>query len=218
VFHITATDNTPPPIPSAPVVVEFLGTLTVTWDGLGSAGEAMPGDFQGVEIHRSTTSNFTPSSATFVESMLGPGSRNYPGLAAGTTQFFRLISYDRSSPPNKSAASAQGSGTPSALAFDDIPFKDNGNDVEDGSFEVTGSRATHAGRSSTAWSFVSGGADHGTWFARGTGTSGTGQRELVLSDVLTAIPADVLAYRFALRGTGVNGDLTARIRWQRIHR
>lgn len=211
VQHITQIDATPPPVPSTPVVTEFLGSLTVTWDGLGSAGEAMPPDFAGVEIHRSTTSGFTPTSSTFIETMLGPGSRNYPGLPTSITQFFRLITFDRTG--NKSAPSAQGSGTPSPLGFDDIPFKDPGNMVEDGSFEVSSSRDTHAARSNAAWSFVNGGADHGSWFARGTGSTGSGQRELLLSSVMTAVPSQQLAYRFALRGTGVNGDLTARIRW-----
>lgn len=216
VFHTTETDSTPPPIPSTPIVTEFLGTLTLQWDGLGSFGEVMPVDFQGVEIHRSTVSGFTPSSLTLVEKMLGPGYRNYPDLTLQTTYFFKLISYDKTLPtPNKSTPSAQAFATPAPIGYGDVAFKDVGNLVEDGSFEIATSRVTHAARSHGAWSFVSGGADHGSWFARVSGSvsPGSGVRELVLSPRIPTVPGQDYAYRFALRGTGVNASLAARIRW-----
>jgi hypothetical protein len=210
-FHTTQTDATPPPVPSTPVVTEFLGTLTVTWDGLGSAGETMPSDFAGVQVHRSTTSGFTPGSATFIENMTGAGARNYPDLPLGVTQFFKLISYDRAG--NLSAASAQGSAIPMPIGMGDIAFTDPGNLVEDGSFEVATSRATHAARSDTAWSFVTGGADHGSWFVRGSGAVGSGLRPLVLSPLIPTTPGSDYAIRWAMRATGVNGDVSMRIRW-----
>lgn len=209
--HTTQTDATPPPTPSTPLVTEFLGTLTVTWDGLGSAGEAMPTDFAGIQIHRSTTTGFTPGPTTFIENMLGPGSRNYPDLPLGVTQYFRLISYDRTG--NLSAASAQASAVPTPIGMGDIAFTDPGNLVEDGSFEVSTSRTTHAARSDAAWSFVSGGADHGSWFVRGSGATGSGLRALVLSPLIPTTPGSDYAIRWAMRATGVNGDMSMRIRW-----
>jgi hypothetical protein len=210
-FTVTQDDLTPPPIPSAPIVTEFLGTLTVTWNGFGSAGEAMPTDFAGVQIHRSTTTGFTPGPTTFIENMLGPGSRNYPDLPLGVTQYFRLISYDQTG--NLSATSAQASAVPAPIGMGDIAFTDPGNLVEDGSFEVSTSRATHAARSDAAWSFVSGGADHGSWFVRGSGAVGSGLRPLVLSPLIPTTPGSDYAIRWAMRATGVNGDVSMRVRW-----
>lgn len=56
----TETDGTPPPVASTPIPYASLGFLVVPWDGRGAFGEAMPGDFWRAEVHRSTTSNFTP--------------------------------------------------------------------------------------------------------------------------------------------------------------
>ncbi|OLT27739.1 hypothetical protein BJF83_17280 [Nocardiopsis sp. CNR-923] len=41
-----AADTDPPPVPSAPVLSTRLGVIHVNWDGLGSAGEPMPADYQ----------------------------------------------------------------------------------------------------------------------------------------------------------------------------
>lgn len=210
-FETTQTDLAAPPVPSTPTASEFLGTLTLTWDGLGSAGEVMPADFEGVQIHRSTTTGFTPGPTTFVENMLGPGSRNYPDLPYGVTQFFKLISYDRTG--NLSVASSQASATPAPIGYGHIAFSDPGNLVEDGSFEVSTSRATHTARSDAAWSFVTGGADHGSWFVRGSGAVGSGLRPLVLSPLIPTTPGSDYAVRWAMRATGVNGDVSMRIRW-----
>lgn len=51
--------------PSAPVFTSRLGTVKVTWNGLDSTGSTPPvGYLRHVEVHYSTTTNFTPSSST----------------------------------------------------------------------------------------------------------------------------------------------------------
>lgn len=46
----TGTDTTPPPQPTTPVGSSRLKTLTVHWDGLAIASQAMPPDFKHVEV------------------------------------------------------------------------------------------------------------------------------------------------------------------------
>lgn len=47
---VTATDATPPPVPSRPELSQTLGVLKVSWDYLGASRETMPADFAGVEV------------------------------------------------------------------------------------------------------------------------------------------------------------------------
>lgn len=116
----TATDADAPPVLSAPVVSPYIGILKVSWDGLGAAGEQMPGDFLEAEIHLSTTAGFTPNrpllpdgrldtaaSTTYRDRLTGPGEYPLALGAYGTTYYVRLVAVDRSG--NASAASAQGS-------------------------------------------------------------------------------------------------------------
>lgn len=56
----------PPPAPTAPTVTPSIGGLRVTWDGALANELALPGDFDHMAVHVSTTSGFTPSAATFV--------------------------------------------------------------------------------------------------------------------------------------------------------
>lgn len=144
-----ASDTTPPPVPSTPVVANLLGLLRVTWDGLGSSGENMPIDFKYAEVWYSTVSNFTPGDAGSVLTDFLPakGSANISGLTYGTTYYVKLVSVDQVF--NKSNASAQGSGSPkqvvqtdiggNVIDFSNIRFKDVGNLIPDGSFELAAS-------------------------------------------------------------------------------
>jgi hypothetical protein len=122
VIHLTQTDTTPPPVPSTPVVTPYLGQLKIAWNGLGSAGEAMPGDLDHVEVHLSTTSGFTPSTATLVDTFSTiAGERVITDLTYGTTYFVRLVAVDNVRPtPNRSGPSAQASGVPEQLVQIDI--------------------------------------------------------------------------------------------------
>ena len=45
-----ATDVTPPPVPTAPILSQTLGVLGVYWDGKGVGGAGMPLDFAGIEV------------------------------------------------------------------------------------------------------------------------------------------------------------------------
>lgn len=110
----TTTDTTPPPSPSVPTLFNYIGLIVCEWDGLGSAGERMPLDFDYIEVHCSTTANFTPdrpadmsTSTTFVGLQMGAGQTPYAGateLPIGTNVYFRLVAVDNLG--NASAPSA----------------------------------------------------------------------------------------------------------------
>lgn len=116
--HTASNDNTPPPVPSAPTARNFLRQLIVEWDGLGSAGEVMPRDFDFTEVHASLASNFTVTAATQFERVYGRGGVVYDPGSYGGTVFFRLRSVDRAG--NRSVASVQASATPTRAIADDI--------------------------------------------------------------------------------------------------
>jgi hypothetical protein len=59
--------------PSVPVVIPSLGGLRVTWDGTLSGELALPGDFDHMAVHVSTTSGFEPSAATYQGSIRRAG-------------------------------------------------------------------------------------------------------------------------------------------------
>lgn len=46
----TAVDTEPPPVPSRPTLAQTLGVLNISWDGLGDHAEAMPADYDHVEV------------------------------------------------------------------------------------------------------------------------------------------------------------------------
>lgn len=114
----TANDTTAPPVPKTPVVTDYLGQVRIFWDGLGSAGESMPGDFKWVEVHLSTSSGFTPSSATLIDTMTTAGYAIMSDLTYDTPYFVKFISVDNIG--NKSAASAQATATPTRVSGIDV--------------------------------------------------------------------------------------------------
>lgn len=117
----TETDTTAPPTPSTPTVFSRLGVLMVDWDGLGSVGQQMPADFDYVEVHMSAASGFTPTTATYYDRLYASGTMPVVDQAFGSARFFKLVAVDRTDPtPNKSAASAQASGTASQVVSPDI--------------------------------------------------------------------------------------------------
>jgi hypothetical protein len=103
----TGADTTAPPIPSTPIVESYLGILTIAWDGKGSLGEAMPPDFDRVDVYASTTSGFTPGPSTYIDSLRGAGTMPSTIGNYGETWYGRLVAVDTSG--NASAASAQDS-------------------------------------------------------------------------------------------------------------
>lgn len=117
----TTTEDTPP-TPSTPIVTNTMGQITVEWDGNTSFGTINPFNLQYVEIHASTTNNFTPSTATLVgrfEGWIGGKQRTIvPGLVYGQVNYFKLVSVNKKG--KSSAPSPQASGTPTRLTGLDI--------------------------------------------------------------------------------------------------
>jgi hypothetical protein len=103
--------------PSTPTATSKLGTITVTWDGLDSAAALpVPGVLY-IEFHESTTSGFTPSSSTLVESVPITNGGNYivrtGRLFDGTTFYYYKTRFVRQISPTElvtSAASTQSTG------------------------------------------------------------------------------------------------------------
>lgn len=119
--YTTAADDVPPPIPSAAVVSEYLGTVRITWDGLTADGTVMTTaamDFDHVEVHLSTGSLFTPSDATLLGFLYGRGSMVQTDLPYEVTQYARFVAVDWSG--NKSDPSGQGSATPAPVVSADV--------------------------------------------------------------------------------------------------
>jgi len=119
--YTTAADDTPPPVPSAAVVSEYLGTVRITWDGLTADGTNMRVstiDFDHVEVHISTGSLFTPSDATLLGFLYDRGSMVQTDLPYAVTQYARFVAVDWSG--NKSDPSAQGSATPAPVVSADV--------------------------------------------------------------------------------------------------
>lgn len=119
--HTTAKDTSAPAVPSTPVVSNYLGVLKIQWDGNTSAGADMitayP-DFDHVDVHVSTSSNFAPTSATLFDRLFAEGTVVYTDGAYGTTYYAKLIAVDNSG--NPSAASVQGSAVPGRVVSLDI--------------------------------------------------------------------------------------------------
>ena len=107
---IVHTNGGPPATPDTPTVVGGPGTVTVGWDGLLASAAPLL-DFLYVQVHLSTASGFTPSSATLQGTLPSPGGLYTIGsLSAGTTYYAKLVAYNKSMVA--SPASAQASGVP----------------------------------------------------------------------------------------------------------
>jgi hypothetical protein len=109
----TVVANAPPPAtPDAPTVVGGPGTVSVGWDGL-LAGAGPLSDFAFVQVHVSTTTGFTPSTATLQGTIhLGGGVFTVSRLTAGTTYFAKLVAVNQAGAA--SVASTQNSAVPIA--------------------------------------------------------------------------------------------------------
>ncbi len=78
--------------PSAPQLTSRLGTVTVRWDGLDYLGNAMGDTFSYIEIHRSLTSGFTPSTSTAIGKLFAaPELYVDADLTYGTTYYYKFI-------------------------------------------------------------------------------------------------------------------------------
>lgn len=70
---VVAQNGPPPGALSAPIVTPSIAGLRVTWDGTLADGTALPLDFDHVAVHVSTSSGFTPSTATFAGTITRAG-------------------------------------------------------------------------------------------------------------------------------------------------
>lgn len=116
---VTESDSTPPPTPSAPVPWNQQGVIVIPWDGKGSLGEVMPGDFVRVTIHKSLSASFTATSGNQLPiGLRGAGTAVYEPAPSeqDVALFFVLVAYDRLG--NASPQSAVGTATPHLPAID----------------------------------------------------------------------------------------------------
>lgn len=110
--------------PSAPTLETRLGTVTVFWDGLDSTGNSPVQGVRYVEVHYSTTNNFTPGPTTLYTTFPITLQSNYAvvsGLDYGTTYYFKLTFVRSDGYSNEtSAPSAQASTSVAPLVDTDI--------------------------------------------------------------------------------------------------
>jgi hypothetical protein len=140
IFTVIVTgDTTPPPVPSAPTVSQSLAGINISWI---DPSYTLPVDFAGVEVYYSVDSYTTPIGFITVKGGVQP----FTTQEYSTSYRFKFKAVDRSG--NKSAFSAESNAispaklvesdvTAGILDFDEIPYKDNGNFISDGSFETT---------------------------------------------------------------------------------
>lgn len=129
---LTEQDNTAPPTPAAPTVTTRVSILAADYNGRDNVGAAMPVDVREFEVHVSAASSFTPdrplladgrldtaASTTFYD-QLPPGGGVMPitGRAYGAATFVRIVAVDTAN--NASAASVQGSATPTQVVSADV--------------------------------------------------------------------------------------------------
>ncbi|GAA2746178.1 hypothetical protein [Kitasatospora cinereorecta] len=180
---ILATDTTPPPVPSKPVLARLIGGIRATWDGRGAQGEAMPADFAALEVHASTAAGFTPTAATVVDRLTGAAAAPVTGLNYGTTYYLKFRAVDRAG--NASAPSAEVSAIPDMVIGSDLADKiltaGKWADVERASLQT--SFFTGFASDDPRWVKTSGDAD-AAWSTAARPDAPTGARALVASKVL----------------------------------
>lgn len=180
---ILATDTTPPPAPSKPVLARLIGGIRASWDGLGAQGEQMPADFAALEVHISTAAGFTPTAATVVDRLTGAAAAPITGLAYGTTYYLKYRAVDRAG--NTSAPSAEASAIPDMVIGSDLADKiltaGKWADVERASLQT--SFFTGFASDDPRWVKTSGDAS-ATWATAARPDAPTGARALVASKML----------------------------------
>jgi hypothetical protein len=224
---VMAVDTTPPQAPSMPTITSRLGVLTVTWDGK-PATAAWPPDFDHVDVHISTVNDFTPTINTLVDRFYASSSTVVTSAEFGVPIFAKLVAVDDSSLQGPPSAQATGTASrlvgtdldPDAITFEQIGYKDQGNAVDDGSFETAAYREEVANRSDPAWTFSTAGAFHGGYCATLDSVAGSGtlrSLELMPSDAAqspTIKAGEKLFCRYAYKGaTGSNGTLRLGVQW-----
>jgi hypothetical protein len=219
-----ARKDTPPQPPSTPTTNTKITVVDVLWNGLPAFG-SWPGDFDYVEVHCSTVTGFTPTTATFIGRLYDAGNQVMSTGAPGVPLYFKLIAVDTSG--NKSIPSGEAAGTPNLLlgpefaagqiTYAQIGFKDPGNVVVDGSFETPQFQDLVASRSDAAWSFTTADAYHRTTSATADATVNPATfRTLWLvaqEDAQQIRPGEKLFLRGAYKRSGSDGSMWLVIQW-----
>ena len=120
---MAGADVTPPPVPTAPVVDNYLGLYRAVWDGAFVGGLARPPDLHHVEVHLSQIDGFTPDArpiedgGTLAGSVFaaGPVFRDTP---YGQTWYAKLVAVDTVG--NRSDPSDQSSGASGQVVEADV--------------------------------------------------------------------------------------------------
>lgn len=81
---------------SAPTVTTRLGTVVLTWDGKDYNGDDIAVNLLAfIEVHYSTTADFTPSATTLAQKIFGPNWLYvFANLTYNTDYYFKLIAVD----------------------------------------------------------------------------------------------------------------------------
>lgn len=105
-----ASDTTPPPVPSAPIVSARLGVVQVEWNGLAAGGgSGIPIDFARVEVAVGTTSLPTTVRGQILRA---GGMAHINGLPYNTPHWVRLRAVDQSGNASAWSTAVQTSVTP----------------------------------------------------------------------------------------------------------
>lgn len=104
----TAVDTTPPPTPSAPLLLSIAKTIVAEWNGLTSTGAVMPADFNHIDVYTSTVNNFDPYiEGTLRGTLQAKGQLTFAayGVSIGQTLYVKFVAVDNSG--NRSPVSTQ---------------------------------------------------------------------------------------------------------------
>jgi hypothetical protein len=92
-----AVDSTAPNPPADLTVTDFRGQGRLVYAGTDSTGNPMPADANRVDVHEGTTSGFTPTAATLIDSLTPfAAGVSYASVAAGVTHYFKAVAVDNS--------------------------------------------------------------------------------------------------------------------------
>jgi hypothetical protein len=111
--------NYSPVTPSDPFVESRAGSVAVTWDGLGSGGEAMPVNLYRVEIHRSVEgAAFVTDATTYAATLYIAGTHVFSDQTYGVEWWYKLVTLDQAG--LRSTDSAAMPGTANRIVGADI--------------------------------------------------------------------------------------------------
>jgi hypothetical protein len=215
----TAHDTVAPLQPSPAIVTSNVGTLRVVWTGLDYLGAAMAVDTAGVQVHVST-SDFTPTSGT-LKDFLPTGTLATTitqGLSFNTEYWVKFVAVDTAG--NASAASATTSTSHAVLKqvvstdignnvidFSNIRFKDVGNLIPDGSFELATTAAWVTAQAIASSSVVTNPDGSSASPSPNVLRGGLGSTSaLTLTSGINVTPGQKIAMIFSHKSTSLSGS------------